>query len=692
MSPNEPSSHPVGESPRAATETDRELLQRFIKSRDERAFEALVRLHGPLVLGVCRRIVGHHHDAEEAFQATFLVLARKAATVRPPEMVANWLYGVACRTALKTRAAAARRRAKEVQLTVIPELKASPTERWEEIASLLDRELRRLPDKFRAAVVCCDLEGRSRQEAALQLGCPEGTLKARLTRGRSILAQRLARQGVVLSAGALAAIVTQNAASAAVPAALAASTAKAGALAAVKVASTAALGSKVAALGKRVVKPAFSVKGAIVAAVAGATVAAAFLIGSVNKTADQAAGLTLPADVRTALEENAAQLSPISATFTVRQEHLTAKDPLARAAREEQCKVIWQDGKLYVSHQVPIGPAGAANGTFLNEFTCDGRVFSIGFAPSGPSDKASSSAIKPRTAGRQAMANRGLTKQSAAQAHRSLPDGIASINLYLRADVAGFVIGPASPSAAASAGIAEQKLAAASAVLDLLGRGAKLLSIENVPLDGKPCLRVELDAEYLVRRNAQATDLDQRRKELAGSGLSAKLQRTVIDRILRQRSLPASRHFIYYLDPGLHYAVRRLEQRYGGETLLARIDCSQFQQIPGRPLWLPRRVVSEIYDSDKQEAAPSCEPSWSKNIDVSAIDGRRVSEETFSLDDKYNEPGTVVRDETDPAAAKLASGAVSYIIPARLEDLPGVIERARRSKNLEPRGSQPSRR
>ena len=203
--------------PNEVAPSDRELLERFIERRDEQAFETLVRLHGPLVLGVCRRIVGHHHDAEEAFQATFLVLARKAASVRPPEMVANWLYGVACRTALKLRTTIAQRRAKEVQVTVVPEPKAPQTDPWNDIAPLLDRELSRLPDKYRAAVVSCDLEGRSRRDAARQLGWPEGTLKVRLMQARAILARRLARQGVVLSVGALAAVVSQHAASAAVP-------------------------------------------------------------------------------------------------------------------------------------------------------------------------------------------------------------------------------------------------------------------------------------------------------------------------------------------------------------------------------------------------------------------------------------------------------------------------------------------
>src|SRR5262249_28965255 len=149
-------------------QTDGQLLSRFINARDETAFEALVRRHGPMVLGVCRRLLGHAHDAEDAFQATFLVLARKAACVMPREAAGNWLYGVAYHTALKAHSAAARRRAKERQVNVMPEPPIAQEDLWQELLPLLDRELSRLPDKYRLPTVLCDLEGRSRREVALQ--------------------------------------------------------------------------------------------------------------------------------------------------------------------------------------------------------------------------------------------------------------------------------------------------------------------------------------------------------------------------------------------------------------------------------------------------------------------------------------------------------------------------------------------
>src|SRR5262249_17716229 len=202
--------------------TDGQLLECFVTRREEAAFEALVRRLGPMVLGVCRRVLRNHHDAEDAFQATFLVLVRKAASVVPREQVGNWLYGVACQTARKARALAERRRAREKQLAHPPEPTAvEPAEApWAELRPALDQHLSHLPDRYRAPIILCDLEGASYRDAAQQLGCPEGTLAARLSRGRALLAKRLARHGTVLSGGALAALLAQHAASAAVPAAL----------------------------------------------------------------------------------------------------------------------------------------------------------------------------------------------------------------------------------------------------------------------------------------------------------------------------------------------------------------------------------------------------------------------------------------------------------------------------------------
>src|SRR5262249_55553423 len=159
--------------------------------RDEATLATLVRRHGPMVWGVCRRVLHNYHDAEDAFQATFLVLVRKAASIASPGLLANWLYGVAHQTALKARATAAKRRARERQVTEMPEPALSERPLWDDLQPLLEKELSRLPDKYRVAIVLCDLEGKTRKEASRQLGVPEGTLAARLARGRGMLAKRL---------------------------------------------------------------------------------------------------------------------------------------------------------------------------------------------------------------------------------------------------------------------------------------------------------------------------------------------------------------------------------------------------------------------------------------------------------------------------------------------------------------------
>ncbi|WP_193789026.1 RNA polymerase sigma factor, partial [Zavarzinella formosa] len=154
---------------------DGELLDRFIERRDDEALAALIRRHGPMVWGVCRRFLDHH-DAEDAFQATFIVLARKASTVKPRALVANWLYGVARQTALHARRTVTRRQAREVSVEQVPEPEALRPGQEADLRTVLDAELSRLPDIYRSVIVLCDLDGRTRRDAARELGVPEGTV------------------------------------------------------------------------------------------------------------------------------------------------------------------------------------------------------------------------------------------------------------------------------------------------------------------------------------------------------------------------------------------------------------------------------------------------------------------------------------------------------------------------------------
>ena len=198
---------------------DRALLGRFAAERDQAAFAELVRRHGPLVWAACLRVAGHRQDAEDAFQAVFLVLARKCAAVRDPDLLGNWLYGVAVRVAMRARRAAARRRAREVQVPAMPDPPSPAVEAASDLGPVLDEELAALPAWYRDALVLCDLRGTPREEAARLLGVPEGTLSSRLANGRKRLAARLARRGVVLSAAAVPGTLA-NAARAGVPAEL----------------------------------------------------------------------------------------------------------------------------------------------------------------------------------------------------------------------------------------------------------------------------------------------------------------------------------------------------------------------------------------------------------------------------------------------------------------------------------------
>jgi RNA polymerase sigma factor (sigma-70 family) len=181
---------------------DAELLGWFVERRDEAALAALVRRHGPMVWGVCRRLLSHH-DAEDAFQAAFHVLVRKAASIVPRDRVANWLYGVAHRAALQARRTAMRRQKREVHVLTMPEKGDVPSEQVHDACWLLDEELSRLPEKYRTVIVLCDLEERTRKEVAQELRVPEGTVAGWLARARALLGKRLAARGVALSANAL---------------------------------------------------------------------------------------------------------------------------------------------------------------------------------------------------------------------------------------------------------------------------------------------------------------------------------------------------------------------------------------------------------------------------------------------------------------------------------------------------------
>ena len=213
---------------------DAQLLERFVSRRDEAAFELLVWRHGKMVLGTCRRLLRDAHEAEDAFQACFLALARRAGSVGRRGSVGGWLHRVAFRLALGAKARRATRDVREQPLGDQAPAAGTPDPAAEaarrEVRRVLDGEVNRLPDRYRVPFVLCCLEGRSNADAAREIGCPVGTVESRLTRARERLRAGLARRGVTPAAGLLAAPVDPGAASAFVPAALAASTARAATL------------------------------------------------------------------------------------------------------------------------------------------------------------------------------------------------------------------------------------------------------------------------------------------------------------------------------------------------------------------------------------------------------------------------------------------------------------------------------
>src|SRR6266849_3284234 len=247
--------------------TDGQLLERFVNRREDSAFEAIVRSHGPMVFGLCRRLLNNAHDAEDAFQATFLVLARKASSISKRESVGSWLFGVAYRIAARERSRQAQRRYAEREMSTVPCRSmgsgGDAAENW----TILSEELSRLPEKYRAPLVLHYLEGKTKDEAAQQLGWPEGTVSGRLARGRAMLRGRLVKRGLTVSAALIASGFAGNEVLATVPQTLLGAVLQNASLSVTgKVASASAISPKVLALAEGVQKAMLLTKIKIVAA------------------------------------------------------------------------------------------------------------------------------------------------------------------------------------------------------------------------------------------------------------------------------------------------------------------------------------------------------------------------------------------------------------------------------------------
>jgi RND family efflux transporter MFP subunit len=219
--------HTVAGTDSSVGPTDGQLLDRYVSQRDEAAFELLLWRHGTMVLNVCRRVLHDQHDAEDAFQATFLAFVRKARSIVRREAVAGWLYRVAFRVAVEAREKAHKTCVRELIGAEEPAMEPSQEADWHELRPVLDEELNRLPERLRLPLVLCYLEGKTNEEAARQLGCPPGTIFSRLARGREMLRRRLISRGLVLSTSGLTIMLTQNSVSATASALLISPTLKA---------------------------------------------------------------------------------------------------------------------------------------------------------------------------------------------------------------------------------------------------------------------------------------------------------------------------------------------------------------------------------------------------------------------------------------------------------------------------------
>ncbi len=280
--------------------TDAQLLQRYVVSRDELAFEVLVRRHGALVWNVCRRVLRHHQDAEDAFQATFLTLARKAGAIGKRECVASWLHTVAYRAALGALGDRTRHTVPEAAALDVPAAPGADPTLWRDLRPVLDEEISRLPEKYRAPFLLCYVEGKTNEEAAHELGCPKGTVATRLAWARERLRTRLAGRGIGLPAGLAAVILSEGVTEAAVPGAVLHSAVRAALPAVGGTASVGAVSVQAAFLSKGVVRAMFLNRLKVAAASvlafsvlgAGGGVATYHALAGDQPAAERAAGVT----------------------------------------------------------------------------------------------------------------------------------------------------------------------------------------------------------------------------------------------------------------------------------------------------------------------------------------------------------------------------------------------------------------
>lgn len=387
-----------------AAQTDAQLLDHFIANRADGAFEALVRRHGPMVLGVCRRVLQNEADAADAFQATFLVLVRRADSVVPRELVGHWLYGVASKTALKTRALRNRRRGREQSMAQLPEPAAECTDPTQELRKRLDQELSRLPAKYRVPLILCELQGLSYKDAAYRLGLTVSALSVRLVRGRTMLAGRLARHGAEALLGVVTVLLSQSRAAAEVPGWLTDSTVLAAGQVAAGTAAAGAAASHAASIAEGVLKSMALAKAksvaiaALVVAViglpAGAIIHRAALTDAGTDASNQAtvtgsateadsaavAGTSLPPECIAALQSNARAFRTANMSFAV---EWVGGIPSVRRISAMKAFLQLDSGKFFSRIEYTMGLPDGRTKTTTQEMAFDGATFYTAMPRSG---------------------------------------------------------------------------------------------------------------------------------------------------------------------------------------------------------------------------------------------------------------------------------------------------------------------
>jgi RNA polymerase sigma factor (sigma-70 family) len=427
--------------------SDGELLGRVVGQHDPAAFEVLVWRHGALVLGLCRRLLRHEQEAEDAFQATFLILLRKAGSIGKGQALASWLYKVAFRVALRLRA---RRRSRRERPTVdVAAAEATPELVWRDLRPVLDEEVNGLPERYRAPFVLCYLGGLTNEEAARQLGCPRGTVLSRLAWARQRLRDRLARRGLALSSATLAAALSAPAASAAPPTPLVATAVKAATLSAAGKSAAGAASARAALLTQGVLRDMSLTRLKIVAAALLGIGALAFAVGGVaapKLLADQAVtpagearGVT-PGEPRAGQGEGAAQ--PGGGAAATKQPHGEAahKPVLLRVPGHGIQPQVAVDGKGVVHLLYFKGAPGG--GDLFYARSKDGAHFAHPLRVN--SQPGSAIAVGNIRGGHLALGKGGRAHVAWMGAHKGMPNapGDATPMLYTRLNDAGSAFEP----------------------------------------------------------------------------------------------------------------------------------------------------------------------------------------------------------------------------------------------------------